>query len=322
MDYVTLGRTGLTVSVAGLGCGGHSRLGLSQGKDDAHAADLVRSALDLGVTFIDTAAVYGTEPAVGAAIKGRRESVVISTKAPVFAGERWNLEPEVCTEDTLRASVEDSLRRLGTDVIDIMNFHGVVPGQYDPCIERLLPVFEALKAEGKIRFSGMTELFQADTDHAMLRRTVADDHFDVIMVGHNFLNPSARRGVLDIAQDKAVGTQIMFAVRQALRSVEALQPVLDSLAEEGAIAPEDADAARIEGLLLEGGATSLTDAAYRFCRHEPGAHVILTGTGNADHLAANVTSILAPPLAPAAMAELERLFGAISSVTAGETIKA
>ncbi len=319
MEHVTLGRTGLTVSVAGLGCGGHSRLGLSQGKDEAHAASIVRRAMDLGVNFIDTAAAYGTERAVGEAIKGRRDEVVISTKAPIFAGERWNLDPDVCTPDGLMRSVEASLRRLGTDVIDIMNFHGVVPGQYPGCVETLLPVLETLKSQGKIRFTGITELFQADTNHAMLHEAMADGHFDVIMVGHNFLNPSARRGVLDVAQDKAIGTQIMFAVRQALRSAEALQPVLDGLRDEGAIAPEDADAARLERLLLDEGATSMTDAAYRFCRYEPGAHVILTGTGNADHLAANVASILAPPLTERALWELERIFGSLSSITAEVT---
>src|SRR4051794_8545219 len=61
MQYTTLGRTGLTVSVAGLGCGGFSRLGLGSGQSAAHAVGIVRQALDLGVTLIDTAAAYGTE---------------------------------------------------------------------------------------------------------------------------------------------------------------------------------------------------------------------------------------------------------------------
>ncbi len=82
MEYATLGRTGLTVSVAGLGCGGFSRLGLGTGKSEAEAVALVRQALDLGVNLLDTAAVYGTEGVVGQAIKTvPRESVVIATKA-------------------------------------------------------------------------------------------------------------------------------------------------------------------------------------------------------------------------------------------------
>ena len=69
MEYTTLGRTGLKVSVAGLGCGGFSRLGLGTGKSEAEAVALVRQALDLGVNLFDTAAVYGTEAVLGKAIK-------------------------------------------------------------------------------------------------------------------------------------------------------------------------------------------------------------------------------------------------------------
>src|SRR5215470_17940951 len=82
MDYVTLGRTGMRVSVAGLGCGGFRQLGLAQGKSEAEAIGIIHQALELGVNFFDTAAAYGTEPVLGKAIKSvRREEVVIATKA-------------------------------------------------------------------------------------------------------------------------------------------------------------------------------------------------------------------------------------------------
>src|SRR5688572_20558738 len=77
MEYTTLGRTGLQVSVAGLGCGGFSRLGMSSGRSEAEAADVVRTALDLGVTYIDTAEAYGTEGAVGLAIGGRQRDEIV-----------------------------------------------------------------------------------------------------------------------------------------------------------------------------------------------------------------------------------------------------
>ena len=82
MDYTTLGKTGLKVSVAGLGCGGNSRIGQGTGSSEAQSVALVREALDLGVNFLDTANAYETEGIVGKAIKGRpRDSVVISTKS-------------------------------------------------------------------------------------------------------------------------------------------------------------------------------------------------------------------------------------------------
>lgn len=84
MQYTTLGRTGLKVSVAGLGCGGPARLGQRYGGARSHAADLVRQAYDLGVKIFDTADSYGTEAAVGAGLAGLdRDSFVISTKTLV-----------------------------------------------------------------------------------------------------------------------------------------------------------------------------------------------------------------------------------------------
>src|SRR3984893_10427503 len=91
MDYLNLGRTGLKVSVAGLGCGGFSRLGPGTGKSTAEAVALIRQALDLGVNLLDTAAVYGTEAVVGEAIKSvPRQSVIVATKAwiPHCGGQR------------------------------------------------------------------------------------------------------------------------------------------------------------------------------------------------------------------------------------------
>src|SRR5438105_2142309 len=114
MEYVALGRTGLRVSVAGLGAGGFSRLGLGTGKTTAEAVSLVRLALDMGVNFIDTAAVYGTEAIIGEAIKTiPREQVVLATKALIHNGsDRFR-------SDRVVASLDNSLRQLGTDYVDI-----------------------------------------------------------------------------------------------------------------------------------------------------------------------------------------------------------
>src|SRR5437868_14792564 len=84
MEYTTLGRTGLKVSVAGLGCGGFSRLGPGTGKSETDAIAIIRAARDLGVNLFDTAAAYGTEPVLGKALAGiPRDKVAIRTQAPV-----------------------------------------------------------------------------------------------------------------------------------------------------------------------------------------------------------------------------------------------
>lgn len=311
MERVKLGRTGLEVSVAGLGCGGHSRLGMATGHDEAHATRIVEAALDLGIDFIDTARAYGTEVAVGKALHGHRDKVVISTKSspggrdgPLSAGE-------------LRESLEKSLGRLGTDYVDVFHLHGVSESQLEHVAEVLVPEMERLREEGKIRFLGVTEHFGADTSHRMLQGALPADLFDVIMVGFNLLNPSARLSVFPLTEQYDVGTLIMFAVRRALSRPDALRELVGGLIARGEI---DADSVERDDplgfVVAEHEVASPVDAAYRFCRHEPGADVILTGTGNADHLRENVVSILRPPLPDPLSARLRAIFGSVDSVSA------
>jgi aryl-alcohol dehydrogenase-like predicted oxidoreductase len=311
MKRVKLGRTGLEVGVAGLGCGGHSRLGMATGHDEAHATRVVECALDLGIDFIDTARAYGTEVAVGKALRGRRDHVVISTKSIASRGDR------ALSAGELRESLEKSLRRLDTDYVDIFHLHGIVEAEYEHCAEVLIPELERLREEGKIRFIGATERFVADPGHRMLRRALPDDPFDVIMVGFNLLNPSARETVFPLTRKHDVGTLIMFAVRRALSRRDALVDLVRGLVERGEVDPSGLELADPLGFVAaHAEVRSLVDAAYRFCRHEPGAHVILTGTGNPDHLRENVASILRPPLPDELAARLREIFGRIDSVSA------
>ncbi|MCB1645302.1 MAG: aldo/keto reductase [Pseudomonadales bacterium] len=310
MDKVLLGRTGLSVSVAGLGCGGHSRLGMAYGHDETQAAEIVSAALDLGINFIDTARAYGTESAVGRAIRGRRSELVLSTKCQVGRGEEMISGPE------LVSSVELSLQRLGTDYIDVFNLHGVRPSEYNHSAEELVPVLQKLRAEGKIRFLGITEMFGADTNHDMFQKALIDDYFDVVMVGFNLLNPSARNRVFPHTIQHNVATQIMFAVRRALSQPEAVGALIAELVDSGEVDAGVLDPADPLGFITAyEGVDSVVDAAYRFCRHEPGATVVLTGTGNVAHLQQNVQSILAPPLPPALQAQLASIFGRVTSVS-------
>jgi L-galactose dehydrogenase len=311
MQTVRLGRTGVEVSVAGLGCGGHSRLGMARGASVEEAADIVRHALDLGITFVDTARMYGTEEAVGRGVAGRRDGVFISTKAsPQRQGG------DLIGADELAASLDHSLKLLGTDRVDLFNLHGVRARHYDHCVEVLLPEMKRQQAAGKIRFLGLTEVFGVDTRHETLARAVPDAHFDVVMAGFNLLNPSARRTVFPQTQAKDIGTLIMFAVRRALSDPAALRETVARIVATGEAAVEAIDLEDPLGFLAaHPQVRSVVEAAYRFCRHEPGAHVILTGTGVAAHLTANVASILAPPLPREILERLDALFGSVDSVS-------
>jgi aryl-alcohol dehydrogenase-like predicted oxidoreductase len=172
------------------------------------------------------------------------------------------------------------------------------------------------QAAGKIRFLGITEQFGGDTGHAMLPRALADDHFDVVMVGFNLVNPSARDRVFPLTLSHDVGTLIMFAVRRQLSDPEALREAVAGLVARGEVDGADVDAGDPLGFLRDAtGVGSVVEAAYRFCRHEPGAHVILTGTGNIAHLEANLAVIQGPPLPAEVMERLTRLFGRVDSVS-------
>jgi aryl-alcohol dehydrogenase-like predicted oxidoreductase len=315
MDLVRLGRTNVEVSVAGLGCGGNSRLGMARGATIEEAADLVRHALDLGITFIDTAMAYGTEAAVGRGVAGRRHQVFISTKSSVShglpaSGGAW-LSP-----DELGRRIDDSLTRLGVDHIDLFNLHAVQASEYAEVVERLAPELRRQQQAGKIRFLGITELFQSEPAHEMLIEAVPDAVFDVVMVGFNLLNPSARRTVYPLTRAHDVGTQIMFAVRRALSQPDVLREVVDELIRDGVVAPGLLDPQDpLNFLTRAAGVGSVVEAAYRFCRHEPGVQVVLTGTGHRSHLTQNVAAIMAPPLPQDVLSRLEQAFGHVDSVT-------
>jgi aryl-alcohol dehydrogenase-like predicted oxidoreductase len=287
---------------------------MARGADVEHAAGVVRRAIELGVTFIDTARAYGTEEAVGLGIRGRRDDLFLSTKV-------WPRRPEgrgggLAGAADLAFALDDSLRRLGTDRIDLYHLHGVMPDEYDHCTRVLLPELRRQQAAGKIRFIGVTEMFGRDTGHEMLARALPDDHFDVVMVGFSLINPSARARVFPLTIARDVGTLIMFAVRRTLSDPDALRETVASLIARGQLDADRIDPADPLGFLRgASGVLSVVEAAYRFCRHEPGADVILTGTGDVAHLEANLAAIQAPPLPEDVLDRLETLFGAIDSVS-------
>src|SRR5712692_1093103 len=147
MDRVRLGRTGLDVSVAGLGCGGPSRLGMATGKTEAESIAVVHAAMDAGVNLLDTAEVYGTEEIVGKAISGRRDDVVIATKA-------WwqNREGGIRSHNAVTHALDASLQRLGTDHVEVYFLHGVTPDVYENVAAALVPTLQGFRDEGKVRF--------------------------------------------------------------------------------------------------------------------------------------------------------------------------
>lgn len=151
-----LGNNSLEVSALGLGCMGLSH-GYGPATDTNDAISLIRSAVDLGVTFFDTAEVYGpylNEEVVGEALAPIREQVVIATKFGFTFGDDNKQQILNSRPEHIREAVEGSLRRLKTDYIDLLYQHRVDP---DVPIEDVAGTVKALIAEGKVKHFGLSE---------------------------------------------------------------------------------------------------------------------------------------------------------------------
>jgi aryl-alcohol dehydrogenase-like predicted oxidoreductase len=153
-----LGSEGLTVSMLGLGCMGMSQsYGSPEERDEVESIATIHRALELGVNFLDTAEVYGpftNEELVGRAIRGRRDQVIVATKFGFkIEGNQNTLELD-SRPTHIREAVEGSLRRLGTDHIDLLYQHRVDPAVP---IEDVVGTMADLLREGKVRFLGLSE---------------------------------------------------------------------------------------------------------------------------------------------------------------------
>src|SRR3954466_3342899 len=155
MRHVSLGS--LDVSRLGLGCMGMSAFYPGAGADDAGSIRTIQRALDLGITFLDTAEIYGpytNEELVGRAIAGRRDEVVLATKFGNISHPNGSVRQLDSSPANIRTAVEGSLRRLDVDRIDLYYQHRVDP--HTP-IEDTVGALAELVAAGKVRFGGLSE---------------------------------------------------------------------------------------------------------------------------------------------------------------------
>src|SRR5579872_7555412 len=155
MRHTTLGQ--LDVARIGLGAMGMSHGFTGAGSDDAESIRTIHRALDLGVTLIDTAEIYGpfvNEELVGKAIKGRRDDVVLATKFGLVSHSGGGPGVLDSSPANIRAAIEGSLKRLGTDHIDLYYQHRVDP---KTPIEDTVGALAKLVAAGKVRYIGLSE---------------------------------------------------------------------------------------------------------------------------------------------------------------------
>ncbi len=199
MRYRTLGKSGLQVSVVGLGCNNFGRR-----LDEAATARVVHMAIDCGITLFDTADVYGSgesESYLGAALRGRRDQAVIATKFASSMGEGpYN---KGGSRRYIYKAVEDSLRRLDTDYIDLYQMHW--PDPATP-IEETLSALNDLVHQGKVRYIGSSNFAGWQiADAAWISRTEHLAPFISAQNQYSLLNRSIEHDVIPACERFGVG---------------------------------------------------------------------------------------------------------------------
>jgi aryl-alcohol dehydrogenase-like predicted oxidoreductase len=199
METRRLGTHGPTVSAIGLGCMPMS--GTYGQTDDEEGIATIHTALELGITLLDTADVYGNghnEELVGRAIRGRRDEVVLATK---FGNTRvagtGALRPIDGRPEYVRTACEASLRRLGVDHIDLYQQHRVDPGTP---IEETVGALAELVAAGKVRYIGLSEAMASD-----IRRAAAVHPIASLQSEYSLLERGVEAEVLDTCEELGIG---------------------------------------------------------------------------------------------------------------------
>jgi aryl-alcohol dehydrogenase-like predicted oxidoreductase len=323
MEFRTFGRTGMRLSVLGFGCGAVG--GLMVRGEAADQERAVARAIASGVNYFDTAVLYGdgqSEKNLGRVLqKLKPADVVVGTKVRLQPGDLGRIDTAVS------ASLEGSLSRLGLDHVDIFHLHNPVTGEGGgsalsarQVLDEVVPAFERLRQQGKIRFLGLTAL----GDTAALHQLIDAGVFDSAQVVYNMLNPSAADALPESypAQDygrlfertKAAGVGVVgirVLAGGALSGSAARHPIAGPAPEPiGSAMRYDADidrARRLMPLIEEGFASSLTEAATRFALSHPAMGTILVGMATPQQFEDALAAAEKGPLTQAALDRLSEL---------------
>lgn len=301
----TLGRTGAEVTILGYGAmelRGSDYLG-GPALDDAEADRLLNQVLDLGVTLIDTAICYGhSEERIGAALSGRREEFFLASKAGCALHLPGDVNPGPDTHDwsaaNVRAGVEQSLRRLRTDRLDLVQVH-LSPSRSLMESEGTVAELQKLREEGKVRFIGMSGTLPELPDHIDMRV------FDEFQMPYSALQPELD-SVISRAADAHAGVIVRGGTARGTGSAEknlAVQP----LSATGPSAQDRWHAANLDELVDEG--MTRHEFILRYTLSHPGVTTAIVGTGNIEHLRTNVAIASRGPLPTDVYTEARRRLG-------------
>jgi aryl-alcohol dehydrogenase-like predicted oxidoreductase len=328
MQLRVFGRTGMRLSVLGFGCGAVG--GLMVRGEAADQERTIARAIAAGVNYFDTAVQYGdgeSEKNLGRVLQALKPAnVAVGTKVRLPASETGRID------DAVRISLEGSLARLRLDRVDILHLHNPITESgggpalsVRQVLDELVPAFERLRQQGKIRFLGLTAL----GDTAALHQVIDARVFDSAQVVYNMLNPSAASALparypaqdygrlFDHTEASGVGVVGIRVLAGGALSGSAERHPIAGLAPEpiGSAMSYDADidrARRLMPLVEEGFAASLTEAATRFALSHPAMGTILVGMATPQQFEDALTAAEKGPLPQAALDRLSALRQAFS----------
>ncbi|QYR20508.1 aldo/keto reductase [Paenibacillus sp. sptzw28] len=197
-----LGKNGPEISVIGFGSwaiGGGGWASAWGSQDDQLSIESIRAALDAGITFYDTAAIYGlghSEEVLGRALKGDRHKVVVATKCGLVWDENQTISRSGAYDSVIREA-EASLRRLGTDYIDLYQMHW--PDTETPA-EETMRAMDKLIQDGKIRYAGVSNY-----DVPLLQKSLSVRHVDSLQPPYSILRPAAEKELLPFCLENGIG---------------------------------------------------------------------------------------------------------------------
>ena len=328
MQLRTFGRSGMQISVLGFGCGAVG--GFMVRGDPAEQERTVARALAAGVNYFDTAVQYGdgeSENNLGRVLQKLKPAhFFVGTKVRLPASDYRRIA------DAITASLEGSLARLHLERVDIFHLHNSITAtgggpalSVRQVLDEVVPAFERLRQQGKIRFLGLTAVGET----AALNQVIDSRAFDSAQVVYNMLNPSAAEGLPENypAQDyqrmfdhtKAAGVGVVgirVLAGGALSGSAERHPIAGPAPEPiGSAMSYDADverARRLMPLVREGFAASLTEAATRFALSHPAMGTILVGLATPQQFEDALAAVEKGPLPQAALDRLSALRQAFS----------
>lgn len=277
MNYHILGQSTLEVSAIGFGC-------MSLGDDEATNMRLIHQAIDAGVNYFDTADIYQqgrNETVVGKAVADRRQEVLIATKVgnqPRADGEGWDWNPR---KEYILASVEESLKRLQTDFIDLYQLHG---GTIDDPIDETIEAFELLQQQGKIRYYGISSIRPNVIREYIQRSKIAS-----VMMQYSLLDRRPEESCLHMLKENNIGVLARGSVAKGLLIDKPAAAYLDHPTEEVARA-----AAAVQSLTTP--LRGATQVALRYVLQQRGITAAVVGIRTAQQLEEAVKAIESPIL--------------------------